>query len=207
LPIDHESLQLTLAAPLEEDTTLAPLVEPALHVGKALVLEGCYCRLGGARGPEIVKIGRLHPECEITLVEDMDARSGVMHVSPQQVHKTASMPTQRALQKSPDTDDSLVLQLALLDLAPGAALVIGREIVCVKKGRGPSQGLLVAIARGQCGTSTQMHPRGTKVKRLVSVSVRPSPHSPCRVLLCITAQCHSPQHTNLPPALPGVSGS
>ena len=60
-----------------------------MTVGKALVLEGCFCRLAGASGAEIVKIGRLHPECEVALVEEMDARTGVMHVSTQQVRKRA----------------------------------------------------------------------------------------------------------------------
>jgi hypothetical protein len=131
-----------LAVALQLDDAVVSVVEPALHVGMAQILEGCFCRLGGESGEEIVKVGRLHKECEVALPESIEADAAWMRVSDQ--------------------------QLQLLDMLPGAALLIGQEIICLKKVRMQGSGPLLFVARGQCGTKVQAHARGAKAKRLVS---------------------------------------
>jgi len=58
--------------------------------GRAHIREGCYCRVGEG-GQEIIKIGRLHTECEVLLMENMDPATTHLHVS----HHQAGMDVRR----------------------------------------------------------------------------------------------------------------
>jgi hypothetical protein len=170
IPVDDESLQLTIAAPLEAHDTLVAIADLSIDVGRSQIREGCYCRLGN-RGEEIVRVGKLRKEVEVHLRESMDAAVSLLHMSDHQAEE--------------------------LDLMPGACLIVGHEILRFRSVRGHhAAGQTLVVARAQCGSKAQAHAHSSKVRRLAYLEVergtcgtRKLQHKVCTPCVCVCVVC------------------